>query len=1225
MFFQKLISHLVLTSILLSSSNLIWADVIEAEPDDEKVYEQDKLDEEVQKSPSLAPTATKQTPTATKQTTTVSGTVKNQVPMDMALPEFSQTEKGRKYIKQNGKPRVHDAWGNPPEKNVFTDLIKKEDAKKKKTKPKLKYPPRRSLKKTSFIFKILDFFIGSAHALDDAHPTIPGIINCRANNNVQGYFKAYFEDMALNSGAGYAHPVKGPARRQAICEVLRDLAQIIKLDTSTTPRTPDIIFKGNLPADFASNALAAATPVFGLAQTASGADNGSLHKHLVTREDPTPGAGSFDAYVYTNWNICWDVDATTCANQFIFKTVITHEILHAMGFLGSLAPVVSATGTGTNHSTFNEFSYGQASAQGSAINAFFNFTQPLSPVVSAPNGSPSAWFINNLGVYQGRSNYVGANPDGVRALFNPTSWTPGSSLSHFDQVRAGTSYMMHPSIGPGETRTIHLHEKEVLCHLGYEVFGLCDGPTPYAKDDFAQAQQFGGNCLSFMTNDMSFTGSNNNLKLHQYEVLPQNLSVNVSFHQNSGCTDSAVTNLSLAKFIKINTSQAVSVKYQVKDIVSNRISQPARIVSASCSTVGDEYVCNGDFELGAQDGYPLGICHNSAFNAGPTTAIPFWSGIAGSPDFIFKNRPNYPNDLCNFPTTYNTYAFMGPSLGTLDIDMPNDGQYAALIATGEDVRETIYTKLKAPLSLGQWYTVSFNTFVHYWMPPAGYPTEFNIKAGLTATPITFNWEDPLIPATGYLLAVEEPIPVSITGQANWTPVSWDFYADQPYQYLHLHYAQFAGVMGLPVIGYVDNISIKKANFNSISGVVYNDLNANGVKDPGEQGINGLTVKLFNSATATQAIQTQTTANSSGANQVAGSFSFPSLDYLNYYYVVISPENSVASITQPSTNNTYLPGYQRTLRIPFSNGGHLTDQNFGVLLTGQASPNQPQSGPCCKIKPNANPLIDCSDPFWNLGNTSIEFGRNRCVQVNAGNSCYWDTTDPKCCYPGAQGCGSTAGTICAPPSVSLAYPYSALNVSIPGYQDLLKKCMAQAEASGNPNYNCCVTLPLALTATAKPSCNLKANSIDLNVVGGTAPYTYSWSSGQTTQDLSNINSGNYTVTVTDANGLTGTLTVNVPATGPVVITGSVSPATSPNFNNGSINISVSPTANYNFTWLKSGASYPGNTTEDQSNLTAGSYSVTAINQFGCKATKSFTISKKIIITKPGVPKETSKIP
>jgi hypothetical protein len=275
----------------------------------------------VQKSPSLAPTATKQTPTATKQTTTVSGTVKNQVPMDMAFPEFSQTEKGRKYIKQNGKPRVHDAWGNPPEKNVFTDLIKKEDAKKKKTKPKLKYPPRRSLKKTSFIFKILDFFIGSAHALDDAHTTIPGIINCRANNNVQGYFKAYFEDMALNSGAGYAHPVKGPARRQAICEVLRDLAQIIKLDTSTTPRTPDIIFKGNLPADFASNALAAATPVFGLAQTASGADNGSLHKHLVTREDPTPGAGSFDAYVYTNWNICWDVDATTCANQFIFKTV----------------------------------------------------------------------------------------------------------------------------------------------------------------------------------------------------------------------------------------------------------------------------------------------------------------------------------------------------------------------------------------------------------------------------------------------------------------------------------------------------------------------------------------------------------------------------------------------------------------------------------------------------------------------------------------------------------------------------------------------------------------------------------------------------------------------------------------------------------------------------------------------------------------------------------------
>jgi len=43
------------------------------------------------------------------------------------------------------------------------------------------------------------------------------------------------------------------------------------------------------------------------------------------------------------------------------------------------------------------------------------------------------------------------------------------------------------------------------------------------------------------------------------------------------------------------------------------------------------------------------------------------------------------------------------------------------------------------------------------------------------------------------------------------------------------------------------------------------------------------------------------------------------------------------------------------------------------------------------------------------------------------------------------------------------------------------------------------------------------AVDLSVSGGVAPYKYTWSNGATTQDLSKLKTGQYSVVVTDANG------------------------------------------------------------------------------------------------------------
>jgi gliding motility-associated-like protein len=61
------------------------------------------------------------------------------------------------------------------------------------------------------------------------------------------------------------------------------------------------------------------------------------------------------------------------------------------------------------------------------------------------------------------------------------------------------------------------------------------------------------------------------------------------------------------------------------------------------------------------------------------------------------------------------------------------------------------------------------------------------------------------------------------------------------------------------------------------------------------------------------------------------------------------------------------------------------------------------------------------------------------------------------------------------------------------------------------------------------------NIDITVSGGTVPYTYLWSNGATTQDISNLGNAIYIVTVTDMNtcAVTDTISVNIPEL-PVII-------------------------------------------------------------------------------------------
>lgn len=60
----------------------------------------------------------------------------------------------------------------------------------------------------------------------------------------------------------------------------------------------------------------------------------------------------------------------------------------------------------------------------------------------------------------------------------------------------------------------------------------------------------------------------------------------------------------------------------------------------------------------------------------------------------------------------------------------------------------------------------------------------------------------------------------------------------------------------------------------------------------------------------------------------------------------------------------------------------------------------------------------------------------------------------------------------------------------------------------------------------PTPTSTSGSISLQVMGGTPPYTYLWSTGETTADIDNLTAGFYTVTVTDDNNCTQTKTIEL---------------------------------------------------------------------------------------------------
>ncbi|HWY98110.1 MAG TPA: hypothetical protein VNY36_03395, partial [Bacteroidia bacterium] len=150
----------------------------------------------------------------------------------------------------------------------------------------------------------------------------------------------------------------------------------------------------------------------------------------------------------------------------------------------------------------------------------------------------------------------------------------------------------------------------------------------------------------------------------------------------------------------------------------------------------------------------------------------------------------------------------------------------------------------------------------------------------------------------------------------------------------------------------------------------------------------------------------------------------------------------------------------------------------------------------------------------------------------------------------------------------------------------------ANNCGPVTYTVSLTAPTQLTCTISGQTNLtcfgvNTGSATANVSGGTTPYSYSWSDGETTATASSLPAGNNTVQVNDANHC-GPLTYTVTLTSPTALSGTIYGQVNPtcfSVNNGIASANgFGGTSPYTYSWSD------GETTETATSLAAGVSSV-----------------------------------
>ncbi|HXB40709.1 MAG TPA: PKD domain-containing protein [Bacteroidia bacterium] len=218
------------------------------------------------------------------------------------------------------------------------------------------------------------------------------------------------------------------------------------------------------------------------------------------------------------------------------------------------------------------------------------------------------------------------------------------------------------------------------------------------------------------------------------------------------------------------------------------------------------------------------------------------------------------------------------------------------------------------------------------------------------------------------------------------------------------------------------------------------------------------------------------------------------------------------------------------------------------------------------------------------------------------------------------CNGTATanlTICGNPATGATYSWSTIPVQTtqtainlcPGTYTVTVTMGCGLKYTDTVNL---VSPPGTLTATTQSVTNVICNAASTGAAtvtasGGVSPYVFSWSNGQTNSTATNLSAGNYTCTVTDANGCKDTALVTITQPTPIVLTTTSTPVHC-NLNDGTASVTASGgTSPYTYNWNS------GQTTSSISNSAGGNYTVTITDANNCVQTNTVAIASATGLT------------